>query len=229
MKIAENGNFQAKIERVMQIQQCPLCENNGIPFFQSEKEQYYECVYCKGIFVPKHLLPGPQDEINRYISHNNDVEDPGYRQFVSPVVEEILQHFDASRHKGLDFGAGTGPVISKMLQDKDFKIAPYDPFFQDNRELLQHKYNFIACCEVMEHFHFPRKEFRRLKQLLLPGGKLFCMTHLYNPKIEFKNWYYKNDRTHVFIYQEETLKYIKEEFGFSDFYVKERLIVFSIA
>lgn len=210
----------------MKINQCPLCKNNGELFYESGNSQYYECIHCKGIFVPNDLLPNPQEEVDRYISHNNDVEDPRYQKFVSPIVEAILQDFGSS-DKGLDFGAGTGPVISKMLHDHGFQISPYDPFFQDDRELLQHKYSFIVCCEVMEHFHFPRKEFRRLKKLLLPGGKLYCMTHLYSPEIEFENWYYKNDPTHVFIYQQQTLKYIVKVFGFSDFYVNGRLIVFS--
>ncbi|MDT0690394.1 class I SAM-dependent methyltransferase [Salegentibacter sp. F188] len=211
----------------MEIQHCPLCEKKGELFSESGKSPYYKCIHCKGIFVPNDFLPNPQEEVDRYTSHNNDVEDPRYQKFVSPIVEAILLDFDASVHQGLDFGAGTGPVISKMLQDRGFQIFPYDPFFQDDRELLQHKYNYIVCCEVMEHFHFPRKEFRKLKELLLPGGKLYCMTHLYSPEIEFENWYYKNDLTHVFIYQQETLKYITKEFGFSDFYVHKRLVVFS--
>jgi len=34
-----------------------------------------------------------------------------------------------TNHKGLDFGAGTGPVISKVLKDKGYCIAQYDIFF----------------------------------------------------------------------------------------------------
>ncbi|MDT0648088.1 hypothetical protein RM545_15445, partial [Zunongwangia sp. F260] len=82
----------------MRVERCPLCENEGARSFKSEKNQFLECVHCKGLFVPKDFLPKPKDEIARYTSHNNDVNDLKYQQFVSPVVEEILQHFDASRH-----------------------------------------------------------------------------------------------------------------------------------
>jgi hypothetical protein len=60
--------------------------------------------------------------------------------------------------------------------------------------------------------------------MLLPEGKIYCMTDLYNPSIEFNNWYYKNDITHVFIYQEKTIHYITERFQFSDLKIDGRLI-----
>ncbi len=52
------------------------------------------------------------------------------------------------------------------------------------------------------------------------------MTHLYDENIDFEKWYYKNDPTHVFIYQEKTIEYIAKEFGFSSFCIENRLITF---
>ena len=37
------------------------------------------------------------------------------------------------------------------------------------------------------------------------------MTHLYIKEIDFAKWYYKNDITHVFIYQRETLMKIRDK------------------
>jgi hypothetical protein len=79
---------------------------------------------------------------------------------------------------------------------------------------------------VIEHFYHPEKEFRLLKNLLQPNGRLYCMTHIYNPKIDFENWYYKNDPTHVFIYQEATLIWIKNNFNFASVTIDNRLISF---
>ncbi|MCL4857464.1 MAG: methyltransferase, partial [Flavobacteriales bacterium] len=58
-------------------------------------------------------------------------------------------------------------------------------------------------------------------------GKLICMTDIYNPTIDFASWYYKNDPTHVFIYQKETFEWIKTTFNFSELTIEKRLVVFS--
>ena len=170
-------------------------------------------------------MPNHEEEIERYQYHNNDVNDLGYQKFVSPIVNAVKQYFN-SNHIGLDFGAGTGPVLSKMLQVAGYQIKQYDPFFHKYPELLNEKYDYIASCEVVEHFHYPDKEFELLKKLLLPNGMLFCMTDIYNPTIDFANWYYKNDPTHVFIYQKETFEWIKTTFNFSDLTIDKRLVSF---
>jgi len=170
--------------------------------------------------------PTPDNEKSRYKEHNNDTEDQGYQNFVSPITTAILNDFTPA-HSGLDFGAGTAPVISKILQDHQFQIKQYDPFFYNYPELLNDKYDYIACCEVIEHFNDPYREFSLLKSLLLPSGKLYCMTDLYNESIDFHKWYYKNDQTHVFIYHEKTIHWIKKEFKFSDVKINGRLITFS--
>ena len=161
----------------------------------------------------------------RYKEHNNDIEDEKYQKFVSPISSSIMRDF-THNNKGLDFGAGTGPVISKILKDNDFLIEQYDPFFHNYPDLLEEKYDYIACCEVMEHFHNPKKEFGLLKKLLLQDGKLYCMTDIYNKNINFHNWYYKNDPTHVFIYHKETVNWIKEKFGFLNVTIEDRLVTY---
>ncbi len=177
--------------------------------------------------MDENLRPDASQEKMRYQEHINDVEDKGFQKFVSPITSAILNNFSAT-DKGLDFGAGTGPVISKMLNDNGFSIVQYDPFFHNHPDLLNSKYNFIACCEVIEHFYYPKKEFELLRSLLQPGGKLFCMTDLWNKNIDFHKWYYKNDQTHVFIYTIETIEWLKQNIGFSDITIEGRLITFCI-
>ncbi len=208
---------------------CPLCQLPGKLFYEGPGPKFYECSNCKALYVPPEFLPDPETEIARYLTHNNDVEDLNYQNFVSPIVSSVLRDFTSEEHTGLDFGAGTGPVILKMLQEKDFKIEAYDPFFLDDPNLLKQQYDFIAACEVIEHFHNPAKEFLLLKNLLKKGGKLYCMTHIYDDSIPFSNWYYKNDPTHVFIYRRKTFSVIQQRFGFSDFHIEGRLITLSTA
>jgi len=206
--------------------QCPLCNGISSHFYQYKQQQYYQCSNCFGIFVDKKLLPGSETELLRYTKHHNDIEDDGYQSFVSPITSDIMADFNQN-HKGLDFGAGTGPVISKILKENGFQIELYDPFFHNYPNLLEKQYDYIAACEVIEHFHNPKKEFRLLKKLLRKSGKLYCMTNIYDDSIDFRTWDYKNDFTHVFIYHKNTILYIKEEFGFSDVTINDRLITYS--
>jgi hypothetical protein len=165
-------------------------------------------------------------EKNRYLKHNNDVFDLKYQKFVQPILDFILNNHTCFE-KGLDFGAGTGPVISKLLKDKDYITNLYDPFFHDNKDILNESYDYIVCCEVIEHFYNPYNEFLLLKRLLTTRGKIIIMTDIYSENIDFKNWYYKNDETHTFFYSETTLHWIKQEFTFNDLKIDKRLIVFN--
>lgn len=207
----------------MLMQTCALCSQGATPF---HRQEFFCCPECRGIFRPGHLHLGPVEEKARYENHNNDIHDPAYRQFVSPITGSVLKDYTPA-HTGLDFGAGTGSAISEVLSEKGYQISQYDPFFHDHPELLERKYDYIVCCEVIEHFHDPHKEFGLLKRLLLPGGALYCMTHIYSPDILFENWYYKNDPTHVFIYQKETIEWIGSKFGFSSVKIENRLIKFT--
>ncbi len=214
MEIADNTNHT-----------CPLCSGNGKTFYEFKLQRWYKCENCSGIFMDKKSHPDSSAEKIFYETHINDVDDKRYQKFVSPITSAILNNFDL-KHKGLDFGAGTGPVISKILTDNSYSIKQYDPFFHYYPNLLKEKYDYIACCEVIEHFYNPKKEFELLRDLLLPNGKLFCMTDIYNDNIDFHKWYYKNDPTHVFIYQENSIKWIQKEIGFSDVIIDGRLITF---
>lgn len=204
---------------------CPLCNSTSTLFCEKTKHLFYKCNTCHGIFRPKHTFLTAEEEKAHYEKHNNDVFDERYQNFVSPIVNAVLQDFSPEA-KGLDFGSGTGPVIAKMLTDKGYQVQNYDLFFANEPSLLNQKYDYISCCEVMEHFHQPYKEFELLKSLLLPKGKLYCKTEVFNNQKPFENWYYKDDFTHVFIYQHKTLEWIKTKFHFSNLVIKEKLIVF---
>jgi hypothetical protein len=206
---------------------CLLCNNVSGIFYNNSRSLYYNCKYCGAIFLAKDKHLSESDEKNRYLEHNNDVNDPRYQEFVSPIVVFIEANFIPGKHKGLDFGAGTGPVASKMLEDKGFDIDKYDPFFYPDKRCFDKKYDFILSCEVIEHFRRPCDEFLLLFKMLQSKGKLICMTSVYDKNIDFDNWYYKNDPTHVFIYQKKTLEWIKDKIGFSGLHIDKNLIIWS--
>jgi len=207
---------------------CPLCHQNSTrQYFISEKNSCFECTVCGTVFKPPSLFPNLKQEKERYLEHNNNVEDTRYQSFVTPIVVFILEQFETEK-VGLDFGAGTGPVISKLLIEKGFKVALYDPFFYPDKSCLENSYDFVICCEVIEHFHDPAKEFQLLRKLLKPEGKLICMTDLLPKKEKFQKWYYKNDPTHVIFYSQKNINWIKENFDFTQVIIDNRLIVFNV-
>lgn len=204
---------------------CPLCSSLSSHFYTHNAREFYFCTDCFSIFLDTKDYVTIKEEKSRYEMHNNDVNDERYQTFVSPIVNSILNDFKKS-DKGLDFGSGTGPVITKMLRDKDYDIQEYDPFFANHPEALDKKYNYIACCEVIEHFHYPKKEFELLFNLLKPGGKLYCKTDLFSETKNFDSWGYKNDPTHVFFYHAKTMEWIQQNIGFKSIKIDRRLIVF---
>lgn len=204
---------------------CPLCSSKNV----SQREdvvQFYSCLHCATVFKDSKYFLNTTQEKERYLLHENNIEDPNYQQFVNPIVQAVLNAFPATS-KGLDFGAGTGPVISKLLRDQGFQMNLWDPFFHPDRSVLEETYDFIVCCEVIEHFHNPHKEFQLMYGLLKPNGILFCMSDTLPNDSEFASWYYKDDLTHVIFYSEKNLKWIQQHLGFNNVEITERLIVLS--
>jgi SAM-dependent methyltransferase len=206
----------------VQQQVCPLCFGNAIEFFAPK---YFECSSCAGVFCAPEYLPNANSEKQRYELHENDIQDAGYNAFVAPLVNAVIQH-QQPMQSALDFGAGPSSAVAHNLQKCNFNIALYDPFFHNQPELLQLQYDFIICCEVIEHFHKPNESFEILRGCLQRGGRLYCMTHILTTEVDFEKWYYKNDFTHVFFYRPETLQWIKQHFNFKSLTIANRLIVF---
>ena len=206
---------------------CSLCNcKNTREFSVVNDREYFQCEECRAILLSPELYLSPQEEKSRYRLHNNDVNDPGYIEFVSPIIDRVRSDFKTDA-VGLDFGCGTGPVITSELNKSGFQIKLYDPYFKADSKVLQDQYDFIVCCEVMEHFQAPAKEFKLLRSLLNPGGKLYCKTGIFKPEINFEDWHYKNDPTHVFFYSAETLEWIRKNLNFSKLEILDNFIVFT--
>ncbi|MDR5589835.1 class I SAM-dependent methyltransferase [Christiangramia sp. SM2212] len=205
---------------------CSLCNSTTRNFQFVKDRSYVQCTGCKAIFLSSEYHLSPKAEKQRYSLHNNDVEDIGYIQFVQPVIDRIKLDFD-TESLGLDFGCGTGPVIASQLKLSGYNLKLYDPYFEPDKEVFKGKFDFIVCCEVMEHFQDPLKEFRLLRSILQTEGKLYCKTEVWDDAIDFQNWHYKNDLTHVIFYNKETLNWLKQNFEFSKLEIEKDYMVFT--
>ncbi len=203
---------------------CTLCGNEAHPFGRVRERDFYECATCRAVIMDPNFYVDREDEVYRYETHDNDVNDPRYQNFVSPLVDEVKSDYPPS-YSGLDYGSGTGPVAAKLLRDAGYEITTFDPFFERNPGAFLHNYDFIITSEVVEHFHHPAREFRLLKEMLKPEGNLYCMTLRYSDEIDFEDWHYAQDETHVIFYRDETAEWIRSAFGFSEVVLKERLFI----
>lgn len=204
---------------------CPLCGSPGQPFFSNQKHHFFSCDSCLGVFRAAEEILDLEQERKRYLLHQNHLEDQGYLTFVSPILQVVRSQYDSGA-VGLDFGCGHTPVISEVLKNENYLVDLYDPVFYPKRVFEGKAYDFIVCCEVMEHFQNPKMEFDLLAGLLKPGGKLICMTSVFTEGIDFDSWYYKNDPTHVFLYRKETLTHIADNWDFSHVKIETPLLVF---
>jgi hypothetical protein len=205
---------------------CSLCGSATNFHAAFRDKDYYRCLNCLSVMMDPAFFLTPAEEKKRYDQHNNDVSDPRYRKFVQPLVDNILDNFNVEA-KGLDFGAGPGPVVAVMLREKGYNIALYDPYYWEQPELLNLRYNYLVCSEVIEHFRVPGHEFALLRSLLLPGGSLYCMTELFRDDIDFNNWSYNTDPTHYFFYHHKAIEHIKSKY-FKGVHIEGRVVCFDL-
>ncbi len=195
--------------------QCPLCQAELGPEIHRDRRQpksgsahiYHRCDRCHLIFV----LPGSflslRAEKAEYDLHQNHPQDLGYRRFLSRLANPLLERL-APASQGLDFGSGPGPTLSVMLAEAGHSVTLYDPFYADDAAVFEHRYDFIAATEVVEHLSQPRRELDRLWGCLKPGGTLGLMTKLARDNAAFAGWHYKSDRTHICFFSVQTFEWL---------------------
>lgn len=209
------------------LMECILCASESQLFFTDAKSgrRYLYCNTCDLRFLSPDQRLSSKDEFDRYKLHTNFIDDPGYQKFVEPLYELIKSKIPEGL-VGLDFGCGDGPVLAHLLSFHNYKIELYDPFFRPNKELLDRKYDFVFAVEVIEHFFNLENEFKRLRELLVPSGSLFLMTHIYTETVNFDSWYYRQDPTHVCFYSSKTFKWIRAHLNFRSFQqIGDRIIL----
>ncbi len=182
-------------------------------FVDPQGKSYYRCGTCDLRYMDKAHYLSASEERAHYLMHNNDVLDVRYQDFVRPLFEAIKNSISIGA-KGLDFGAGTGPVMSHLLTQCGYVVRGYDPYFANDNTVFNECYDFIFACEVIEHFYRPLEEFLLMKSHLMSGGALYFMTGLVSEDMDFEQWHYRRDPTHVVFYSQATFEWIKKHLGF---------------
>ena len=191
---------------------CLWCNARNLGAVIVSGKTYYQCGQCDYLFLEPQSRLTAVAEKARYGLHKNDVHDPGYQAFVTPLKNEV-KNFFGTDSIGLDYGSGTDSAISFLLTNENYLVKKYDPFFNPDASVLNAStYDFILVCEVAEHMYAPAEEFQKISSFLKPKGVIFVMTSLLTPAVDFNTWYYRRDETHVGFFSAKTfaLKYKTE-------------------
>ena len=207
------------------INACPLCKSNQEEIFYTDSyREYFKCSNCDFFFVPKIYHLSEKDERARYDTHNNDPTDDKYRNFLSQLLNPLQERISMNS-SGLDFGSGPGPTLSLMLKDFGHTVDLYDKFYAKNDFVFKKQYDFITASEVVEHLSQPMVELNRLMGLLKSNGILAIMTQILTPQVDFSQWYYKNDPSHISFFSEKSLNFLAKKWQSELYVISERVVI----
>ncbi len=176
------------------------------------KVTYSVCGKCGFIHKDKEFHVDSEEELNYYSLHNNSFESEGYVKIFENLIEDYIRPLKIMG-TALEYGSGPGPVLKELLNREGLDVLDFDPYFNNDLEYKNHKYELITSTEVVEHFYHPLEEFAHLSNLLEQGGYLVIMTKLRMMNItEFLDWWYRRDKTHVSFYTKESLNIIAARF-----------------
>lgn len=201
----------------MSSNNCPLCScDSALHFFYQEKleRDFYKCQQCDLVFVDRAQLISIEDEIARYDLHDNSKRSKGYEKFLLRLVEPIEKYLSPESSHGLDYGEGPYPMLRELLNEHGFEsVSGFDPIFNKVNPSISGPYDFISCCEVIEHMSKPSIDINRMISLLKKEGLLVISTGVLSKEINFRAWHYISDVTHINIFSDKTFTYIEKAYG----------------
>lgn len=198
---------------------CRLCSSITVSFFEQNQRNYERCTHCLLIQLRRSQCPSLEEEKAEYMLHNNDPYDPRYRRFLQGVTEAMIQWLTDEQRTSpdiLDFGSGSGPTISVVLEERGWKVHNYDPLYSPDIKHIQRKYDVISSTEVVEHFYEPKSSWELLFSLLKNDGFLVVMTQSSDKHFtsdSFGKWRYIREKSHVAFYHTKTMKFLAQNYG----------------
>lgn len=172
--------------------------------------RYWRCDQCAATLMDPAQYLSRVAEKAHYDHHENTIDDPGYRAFLSKLTDPLIEALPDTA-EGLDFGCGPGPALAAMLEEAGYGMTLYDPLYAPDEAALKKPYDFITASEVFEHLHDPAGTLDLLASLLRPGGIIAVMTCFQTDDTNFAEWHYRRDPTHVVFYRQATFQHIARD------------------
>lgn len=197
---------------------CPLCYSPSEFLVKAERREYHLCPSCRLIFVPSRFFITPEKEIERYLEHENSLENEGYVHMFQEKID-LITDYCPDVQTVLDYGCGYEPVLKTLLESQGYQAEGYDSYFFPELKAGS-AYDLIVSTETFEHLKLPGEELKKIVPLLSPRGYCAVMTQFYPTqngqldKLGFLNWYYKRDPTHICFYGPKTFEWIAHHHNF---------------
>lgn len=198
---------------------CSLCGGRAAPFLAATRKtsrRYYRCESCGFVALAPSQRPAAAAAKARYLLHDNDPEDKGYREFVSAFASHAVMPYIAPGALALDFGSGPRPLLASLLSASGCRCDLYDPHFAKTRAWRKRTYDAIALHEVAEHLANPGATLDFLAERVAQGGIIAIRTRfLADQGQDFAQWWYRMDPTHLSFYTPSSLERFFAERGFA--------------
>lgn len=197
---------------------CPLCDNSALDFSLKTGTStigYRRCEDCGFIGMEPSDRLSPDEEKARYNLHRNDAANAGYMDFLGAFIDKALTPFRRPGARVLDFGSGPSPLLTELAAGKGYRCEAYDPFFAPTLSWMNRSWDAILLHEVAEHLHDPGMVLSSLVERIAEGGIIAIRTRfLPEAAGDFRNWWYRMDRTHVSFFSASCLMKFFESRGF---------------
>jgi len=209
---------------------CRICETlSNLYFFDSRN--FYICPACSLIFTNESA--NKEEETAHYKKQWGTAGEKFWEEQVGALLM-TAKNFIGTPKKVLDFGAGSGE-ITKELQKRGIDSTPLEPMVNGylKKQNYPEKFDCIFCVEVLEHIPNLWEELEELDENLASGGIIIATTLLTNSfifasngKEYFKQWWYKDDPTHLSFFCNNSVAIIANRLGYTASVQSDQIIIF---
>ncbi len=200
------------------------------PVFFEDKRKFYKCRNCFLIFTDE--FAGEAEAEAHYKKQQAETDASFWKEQVDALLTISAKYVPRPK-KILDFGAGSGE-ITKEIRSRGLDCTSLEPmedgFLKD--QSFGEKFDIIFAVEVIEHIQNLWEELREMEEVLSPGGVMVFSTILTDKFVYeansvdvFREWFYKDDQTHVSFFCNETMSYIANMLGYEAYTFGQNVIV----
>jgi SAM-dependent methyltransferase len=200
---------------------CRVCQFPSTLFYRDART-FFKCPNCALIFTND--LPGKVVEENHYKTQWQTTDPDFWGSQATSLIFYIGNYgILPDNHRILDFGSGSGG-LAQELQHRGYRVTALE--LMTDGYLKDQNYPFlfdaVFAIEVIEHLPNVWGELVEIGKVLKPEGIIVFSTRLTNPFIDlsdaagqFKEWWYKDDPTHISFFCNQTLSVMAETKNYS--------------
>ena len=194
---------------------CKICFEKTRTIRDKKKNiVYYRCCNCGFVSLENSAIVDSITEKKHYAKHNNSFESTGYVEMFERFIKEGVEPYLLSVKRVLDFGCGHTPVLAELLKRKALDVDIYDYYFYPEKRYETRQYDMIVSTEVFEHLSDPISILQGLVNSLDTKGYILLMTQFpTKDDIEFLEWWYRRDITHISFFTPKSFELMAERVG----------------